>query len=65
MTDSREAHAAEVSQLTAARDALGEQSAAQRVQQQRQTADLETLRQDLAAALEGGIRLYDIFITAF
>jgi len=53
LTDTREAHAADTCQLSAEKDMLAEQSEVQRVQVQQHIADLEALRQDLAAAIQG------------
>ena len=51
--EAREAHDTEVRQVSAEREALEVQSKAQQVQCQQQLADLEALRQELAAAHEG------------
>ncbi len=53
LSDSREAHAGEISQLTAERDALAAQLTAQRVQCQQREADLDALKQDLTSVMEG------------
>lgn len=55
LSDSREAHAGEISHLSAERDAMAGQLTAQRAQRQQREADLEALRQDLASAIEGAL----------
>ena len=49
----QEAHANDVSQLSADRDELTTQCAEQRAQCEQQSAELEALRQQLADAMEG------------
>ena len=53
LSTTHDAHAGEVSQLSADRDALAEQGAEQRAQCEAQSAELEALRQQLTDAMEG------------
>ena len=53
LATAHDAHAGEVGQLSADRDALAQQCAEQRAQREAQSAELEALRQQLTDALEG------------
>ena len=55
LSDSRGAHAREISHLSAERDAIAEQLTAQRAQCRQWEAELEALRQDLPSAIEGAL----------
>ena len=53
LASTQDAHAGEVRQLSADRDALAKQCAEQRAQFERQSAELEALEQQLTDAMEG------------